>query len=122
MFLLKRFVAPVKNVAANPAEAWQPDKKEMAKVKKKAVEKGLTKIGNIHSHTLPKNLEGRAREAFIEKSLTPSETDLAFARKFNDTVRGVIVVDSKAIYGIKFHDKFGNEINVHVYDEGGKKW
>jgi len=68
---------------------------------------GLVQIGNIHTHPYNKDKD-------IEGQFLPSDVDLSFARRFNNIIRGIIVVDNKAIYGIKFHDKFGNKIDMLV--------
>jgi len=74
----------------------------------------LVKIGNIHTHPIIKG------DGFHEEYFEPSERDLKFAQKYGDIVRGIIVIDSEAIYGIKFHDMFGNKLNIPVIDE--EKW
>ena len=105
------FVFQVKNISEIPAEEWIPDKNEMHRVKAKAIKMGLTKIGNIHSHPF---IEGY----LIENVIGPSKKDLQFARRFNDIIRGILVVSKEAIYGIRFHDKFGNQIPITVVSKG----
>lgn len=107
------YVFPVDNVAEDKTERWIPDKKQMAKVKKKAKELGLTKIGNIHSHPLPKvrqELSASQKEKLIKYHNQPSDTDLKYARKHNDVVRGVLVVDDKIVYAHCFHDQYGERL------------
>jgi hypothetical protein len=101
----KWFVFPVDNVAEDKTKEWQPDKKQLAKVKKKAKELGLTRIGNIHSHPFPK--DAKRIDDNIEYLRHPSKMDLKYAQKFNDIVRGILVVDDKTVYGHLFHDQFG---------------
>ena len=103
----KWFVFQVKNISDTPKNSWIPDRKEMLAIKSKAVKMRLVKIGNIHTHPYRGNDD-------IEDECKPSEMDLGFARKFNDIIRGIMVVDNKTIYGIKFNDKFGNEIPIVV--------
>jgi len=105
------FCFPVLNIDPHPEEGWMPDKKETQKIKQEARKKGLVKIGNIHTHPIIKG------EEFHEDYFLPSERDLTFAKKYGDIIRGIIVVDSKAIYGIKFHDMFGNKLDISVIDE-----
>lgn len=104
------FCFPVSNIDPHPEEGWMPDKKETQKIKQEARKRGLVKIGNIHTHPIIKG------DNFHEEYFEPSERDLKFARKYRDIVRSIIVVDSKAIYGIKFHDMFGNKLNILVID------
>lgn len=101
------FVFPVKNIHENPEEGWLPDKKEMKKAKKEAMKTQLIKIGNIHSHPHHKELD-------IDEELLPSETDLNFAKKYNDIIRGIIVLNKKGVYGTRFHDKIGRKINIPI--------
>ncbi len=103
------FVFKVKNASPTPENRWIPDRKEMLKVKARALKQGLVKIGNIHTHPC------LVKEIDMPDDLhLPSETDLKFARRFNDVVRGIIVVMVDGISEPHFHDKFGNEINVGV--------
>jgi len=113
----KWFVFSIKNISEEPEHFWIPDKKEVAKIKKKARDMNLIKIGNIHTHPIPESFESCIGEDFIEENFKPSDTDLKFAKKFNDIIRGIIVIDKKAIYGIKFHDMFGRKIDVVVEDK-----
>ena len=103
------FVFPVDNVAKDKQQQWQPDREQLAKIKKKSKELGLTRIGNIHSHPIPKNYEEifGSKEEAIEHAKYPSDEDLKYAKRYNDIVRGILVVDSKAIYEHTFHDQFG---------------
>jgi len=106
------YVFPVDNVAQDKTKLWIPDKKQLQKVKRWAKANGLTKIGNIHSH--PANLEGLSeseKEKHIEFHNNPSDTDLKYARKHNDVVRGILVVDDKGVYAHCFHDQFGNKLS-----------
>lgn len=100
------FVFQVKNISEDP-DAWIPNKKDMLKVKAKAIKMGLTKIGNIHSH--PHKFGND-----MDEEILPSDKDLSFARRFNDIIRGIIVVESDCISRLKFHDKFGNPIDIEI--------
>lgn len=106
----KWIVFPVRNVCETPLTGWIPCKAETNKIKQKATKMGLVKIGNIHTHPITPGDD-------IEESFLPSDTNLRYARRFNDIIRGIIVVDNKAIYGIKLHDKFGNPIPIVVVDK-----
>ncbi len=101
------FVFPVKNISDRPEKSWIPERRDMIKAKNKAIKLGLTHIGNIHTH--PYNNKGD-----IDYQFLPSGLDLKFARRFNNIIRGILVVDKTVIYGIKFHDKFGENIHITV--------
>jgi len=105
------FCFPISNIDPHPEEGWMPDKKETQKIKQEARKRGLVKIGNIHTHPIIKG------NGFHEEYFEPSERDLKFAQKYRDIVRGIVVIDSEAIYGIKFHDMFGDKLNILVIDE-----
>lgn len=79
------FVFPLKNVSSTPHSEWIPDRNQLKVIKKQVVSKHLVKIGNIHTH-LVESLDD------VDHQLKPSEKDLAFARKFNDIIRGIIAV------------------------------
>jgi hypothetical protein len=116
------FVFPVKNVSKDPEHEWIPDKDEMHKIKQKAVKLGLVKIGNVHTHPIPDSLTFYE----IEQANQPSPKDLHFARRFNDIVRGIIVIGKSsegkdAIFGILWHDKFGKKINIMTRSDEGKR-
>jgi len=106
------FCFPVKNIAENQEEAWIPDKKDMLKVKAKAIKMGLVKIGNVHTHPYPKSQS--YNEETMQRIIQPSDKDLSFARKFNDVIRIIICVGKKAIYNAYVHDKFGNKIDIYL--------
>lgn len=106
------FVFPVDNVAEDKTKRWIPDKKQMQQVKRKAKQLQLTKIGNVHSHPLPedfKELSNSEQEELIYYHNQPSDTDLKYARKHNDIIRGILVVDDVAVYAHCFHDQYGNK-------------
>ena len=109
------FVFPIENIADNPEDAWIPDKKEIAKLKKIAKKKELIKLGNIHSHPFPK--DAKKTEEDICELVRPSELDLKYASKFSDTVRGIVLTDGSAILAMFFHDLYGNEIPIHLNSE-----
>jgi len=104
------FVFPVKNIDNNPLDRWTPSRKEMLSAKSRAIKSKLVKIGNIHSHPIGK-------EHWHEDCLLPSSDDLSFARRWNDVIRGIVCVDHDTIFGISFHDKFGNKINLTVVSD-----
>ena len=101
------FVFSVENLSSKPLNSWRPNKDELRMVKKRAMDIGLTRIGNIHTHPYFDDCD-------IEKLLLPSKIDLSYAKRYNDAIRGIMVVSKNAIYGIKFHDKFGNIIPVEL--------
>lgn len=104
--------------------SFAPDKKDFAKIKRKARKLGLTKIGNVHTHVVigsdPNELEYQFR---------PSEPDLKYAKKYNDIVRAVIVVsfplslirpyphcvENGKIYGIVWFDQYGKILKREKY-------
>jgi len=106
------YVFSVKNIATDHLNAWRPEKKDMQKIKQKAIKQGLTKIGNIHTHPYPSNEP--FNEDVLRKIIQPSKEDLRFARRFNDIIRGIVVTGQNAIYDILFHDKFGRKIDVFI--------
>lgn len=108
-------IKSVRNISLDPQNSWIPDKSELRKVKKWAIDNQFVEIGNIHTH--PINLqelvnEDLNSEDIIQGMLEPSDIDLKYARKFNNIIRGIIVLDQNALYGISFHDKFGNKITA----------
>jgi len=98
----------VKNASDDPENRWIPDRKEMLTVKAKAIKLGLTKIGNIHSHPVQGDYDWRG------EYLLPSDDDLKFARRFNDTIRGIMAVDENGVLGFRFHDKFGRVVDIDI--------
>ena len=98
-------VFPVKNISPTPLQAWKPDQAELRIVKQRAREMELTLLGNIHTHPFDKNRS-------VDELLLPSDIDLSYAKRYNDTIRGIMVVDNETVYGIRFHDKFGQEISI----------
>ncbi len=129
------FVFPIRNVHENPEEGWIPDKKELAKLKKETEKLDLVKIGNVHRHPLPRKEEfgdyivGNKRliDFYDEVDMweefgSPSEIDLKYARKFNDIIRGILVVDDLGVYHSVWHDKFGNKIKLYFDEEIGGKF
>ena len=111
----KWVVFPIKNVDQNPEEGWYFDSKELQRIKNQAKKRKLVKIGNVHTHCV---LEG---EKFSEEFFEPSDTDLKFAQKYRDIVRGIVVLDSKEIHGIKFHDMFGNMSKLYFIKKRKKR-
>lgn len=90
---------------------FAPDKKDFARIKRKARKYKLTRIGNVHTHVVV-----GTDEEEIKYQLYPSEADLKYARKFNDIVRAVIVVqypkrgEKGIIRGIVWFDQYGNDL------------
>jgi proteasome lid subunit RPN8/RPN11 len=101
---------PVKNVSEDPENSWIPDKKDMARIKREAKKLKLTQIGNVHSHPFLESFTG-------EDLKQPSDVDLRFARRFNDTIRGILVVDKTHVYDIYWHDQFNNQIEIYASEE-----
>ena len=110
------FCFPVKNIAENPEEAWIPDRKEMLKVKARAIKMGLVKIGNVHTHPYHKEWKPYNKDT-MKEIIQPSDLDLSFARRFNDVVRIIICLDNKSIYNSYVHDKFGNQIEIPLEEK-----
>jgi len=106
------FVFPIDNVAEDKNIQWQPDIKQLRKVKKMAKEMGLTRIGNIHSHPLSSVFP--TREENIEDAKYPSDKDIKYAQKFNDVIRGILVVNNEGVYAHTFHDQFGKIIDIYL--------
>ena len=103
-------ILEVKNVGLKDMpirHSFAPDKKEFMKAKRIAKKNGWTRIGCIHTHVVVTETES-------EYQLRPSDPDLKYARKYNDIVRGIIVVqftNSKTkgkIYGMIWTDQYGN--------------
>lgn len=116
-------VFPVPNSAPDKERGWTFDKKQMKKIKRAAKKEQLTRIGNIHSHPIPKEhsqLTVTEQEAIIDHINQPSERDIKYAQRFNDIVRGILVVGKDAVYAHCFHDQFGTIIE-DIYLEGINK-
>lgn len=110
------FVFPVENIAKDKRHSWIPDKKELKEIKEKAREMKLIKIGNVHTHPIPSVREGATLE-LMDEAIKPSDIDLKFAKRFNDIIRGIMLVSKIAIYGIEFHDMFGRKIEVYLDEQ-----
>jgi len=108
----KWIVYPCSNKSENPSIEWVTDGKEIQKIKTKAKTLKLTRIGNIHTHPLQEN-EALTVE-LITHILTPSDKDLAYAQKFNDIIRGIMVCTKKEVIGLHFHDKFGRTVLMQI--------
>lgn len=97
-------------------DTFAPDKKDFAEVKRKARKLRLTRIGNVHTHVVIGNDKNE-----MEYQFRPSEPDLQYAKKFNDVIRAVIVVnftDEKRfgkIYGIIWFDQYGKILKKEKY-------
>lgn len=124
------FVFPIRNAHENPEEGWIPDKKELSKLKIKTAKLGLVKIGNVHSHPLPNKedydnymIDGKRLSEFDDQVEmweafgSPSDMDLKYVKKFNDIIRGILVVDDLGVYHHVWHDKFGNKIKLYLTEE-----
>lgn len=110
-------ILEVKNVGLKDkpiAHSFAPNKKEFAKAKRLAKKNGWTRIGCVHTHIVVTKNEA-------EYQLRPSEADLKYARKFNDIIRGIIVVQftnsriEGKIYGIIWTDQYGNMMRKELY-------
>jgi len=104
-------VLQVKNIGlkGDTFGGWAPDKADMARVKRDAKERSWVKLGNVHTHPLSKEHASAGYANDVETAKHPSGTDLKFAARFNDIVRGIVVVDYDSkpptIPMIRFHDK-----------------
>jgi len=105
-------VIEVKNVGLKGksiAHSFAPDKKDFARIKRKARKYGLTKIGCVHTHVVIGN-----NPFEIENQSRPSKPDIKYAKKFNDIVRAIVVVqfflrgDKGIIRKIIWFDQYGN--------------
>jgi len=89
--------------------SFAPDKKDFLRVKKIARENKWTRIGNVHTHIVI----GRSKSEIHYQSF-PSDPDLIYARRFNDIIRAIIVVQFKdinkkgKIRTILWFDQYGN--------------
>lgn len=111
-------VMEVKNIGlkGKPIEhTFAPEKKDFARVKRIARKNRWTRIGNIHTHVVKTR-----REAYYQ--LRPSDADLKYARRYNDVVRGIIVVQftndliKGKIYGIIWIDQYGAIMGRELFD------
>jgi hypothetical protein len=94
---------------------FAPDPKDFQKVKLTARRLGHTRIGNIHTHLVygddPKALDAQR---------SPSDTDLTYARRFNDVIRGIIVVvfaepgKPGVIDSVIWHDQYGQKLDLDM--------
>lgn len=117
----------VDNVSDNPLERWEPDKKQMQKAKTEAKKNGWTKIGNIHSHPFftTKITEIKTGQTYnegiypekIKAIANPSDTDLSYAQKHNDIIRGILVNDKKETYALLYHNKYGKEVAYYTTNQ-----
>ncbi len=101
-------IMPCENIAEDPENMWVPDKRSITRARKLSREQGLTKIGNVHSHPFPRNLD--ETQETIKDLVQPSEMDLKYAKKFGDVVRIILLVDGKKVLASHVHDPYGNNI------------
>jgi len=110
-------IIEIKNVGlkgVNKRYSFAPDKKDFAKAKRLAKKNEWTRIGCIHTHVVENK-----REAYYQ--MRPSEADIKYAKKFNDIIRGIIVVqfdDPKKegkIYGMIWLDQYGTILEREIY-------
>ena len=105
-------------------EGWAPDKKDLDRVKKIARSKGWTPIGTIHTHPVGPSWceKENVTKAIIAES-APSEVDLKFQRRFNQIIRGILVVNyfekPPKIEAVIWHDQYGKLIQLTA--RGGRK-
>lgn len=110
-------VLQVKNIGlkGDTFGGWWPDKADMALVKGQAKKQSWVKLGNVHTHPISHEYAAAGYANDLETAKHPSETDLKFAARFNDIVRGIVVVDHDSkpptIPMIRFHDKFDRTID-----------
>jgi hypothetical protein len=112
-------VVEVTNVGikGDPSSSFAPDPREFAKIKAMAKKSQYTRIGNVHTHNT-------FTDDQVVEQMKPSDTDLKYARRFNDVIRGIIIVrfhgkDLAAgqpgiIQGIVWHDQYGNGLELKV--------
>jgi proteasome lid subunit RPN8/RPN11 len=98
----------VPNSSDEPTTNWCFEKSALNKVKAFAKKNGLVRIGNIHTHPYLGEEDG----ADFVTSVEPSDTDLWYAKKYNDVVRGIVLLDKTNVHDMYFHDMFGNKINL----------
>jgi len=109
------YVFPIENIGLkghSKKSSFAPNRKQLQKVKQIAKKRGLTKIGNVHTHVLQPDYD--PIDFDYDSFCLPSELDLKFARKFNDIIRGIITVifnkdgEHGMIWDIVWHDQYGN--------------
>jgi hypothetical protein len=105
----------LKSQSNDVTSTFAPDPKEFAKVKQSARKAGYTRIGNVHTHLVYGN-----NKAELEAQRGPSDTDLSFAKRFNDIIRGIIVVvfpdprKAGVIDSVIWHDQYGQKLDLDV--------
>jgi len=104
-------VYPIRNVSETAEHEWKPHLKDYKKVKERAAKNKFIELGNIHTHPYDKDWGD------VEEQLMPSDTDLKYALQYRSMVRGIMVVDNDAIYGIRFHDPWGREIDISIEED-----
>ena len=113
----KVYVFPVHNVGLKGESAqvsFQPERREFQKVKETTKKLKLTKIGNVHTHVLT------IADLPISAECYPSETDLKYAQKFNDIIRGIVTVFFPKrgaigqVVGIVWHNKYGRILKEDI--------
>ena len=110
-------IIEVKNVGLtgqSKRHTFAPDKKDFAKAKRLARKNGWTRIGCVHTHVVNNDEEA-------EYQMRPSEADLKYARKFNDIIRGIVVVKfdwhkNGIIYGMIWLDQYGTILMREIYE------
>jgi len=112
------YVFPVKNIGLKgytTRESFAPEKKSFQQVKKIAKKKQLTKIGLVHTHVLASGEEPDDMD--YDDFVLPSDEDLKFARRFNNVIRGIVMVvfakdgQKGILWNVVWHDQFGNILN-----------
>ena len=103
------YLFPIVNTSEHPSDSWTTTSKEISRVRKEAHKLGLTKLGNIHTHP---HWEGHD----IEDEKLPSESDLAYAKKYNDIVGGIWVIGKGAFFQSYLHDIHGKEIQETIIE------
>ena len=110
-------IIEVKNVGLNGESirhTFAPNKKDFAKAKRLARKNGWTRIGCVHTHVVNNDEEA-------EYQMRPSESDLKYAKKFNDVIRGIFVIKfdwhkTGKIYGIIWLDQYGTILMRTIYE------
>ena len=104
------YVFPVRNVSDEPETHYLPDDEEIVRIAREAEERGLVKLGNVHSHPLPYGVQDK--DSAVEWYGRPSETDIQNAGALNDVLRGIVVADKDGVYKGSWYDKHGNTYNI----------
>ena len=84
------------------AEGFMPDVKDLARVGRLAKKERLVHLGNVHTHLITKAWHARGFSVDVESAKSPSHTDLSYAAKYRDVVRGIVVVGDEGVVRVRF--------------------